>query len=76
MIFPNNYKKRTQDLKITYYDSGQFYWATAKTWLKNTKSFDRKSTIIEIPRYRSIDIDTLEDWKFAEKMMNIKKNEI
>jgi len=76
MIFPNNYKKRTQDLKITYYDSGQFYWATAETWLKNTKAFDRKSTIIEIPRYRSIDIDTLEDWKFAEKMMNIKKNEI
>ena len=35
--------------------------------------FDNKSTIIEIPRDRSIDVDTLEDWKFAEQMMFIKK---
>ena len=73
MIFPNYYNKRTQDLKITYYDSGQFYWGSSQTWLNKKKVFDNKSTIIEIPRDRSIDVDTLEDWKFAEQMMFIKK---
>ena len=34
MLFPNNYKKRVQDLNSVYSDAGQFYWAKTKTWLK------------------------------------------
>ena len=76
MIFPSNYNKRTQDLKTTYHDAGQFYWSESKTWLKQKKVFNSSSTIIEIPRNRAIDIDTKEDWQFASNMMKIKKNEI
>jgi pseudaminic acid cytidylyltransferase len=72
MIFPQNYKKRTQDLGSVYNDAGQFYWAKTKTWLKQKKIFEGRSSIIEIPRSRSIDIDTLEDWKLAEKIYTLK----
>ena len=37
-----------------------------KNTQKNIQIFDKYSTIIEIPYYESIDIDTIEDWKAAE----------
>ena len=40
-----------------------------------TKVFDKNSTIVEIPKWKSIDIDTISDWKYAEMTMKIKKNE-
>jgi len=73
MIFPQNYKKRTQDLPETFFDAGQFYWGLSKAWLKQKKVFDKNSTIVEIPKWKSIDIDTISDWKYAEMMMKIKK---
>ena len=72
MLNPQKYKKRTQDLGSVYNDAGQFYWAKTKTWLKQKKIFEGRSSIIEIPRSRSIDIDTLEDWKLAEKIYTLK----
>ena len=32
-----------------------------KTWLKAKKIFSKKSSIIEIPHYQSVDINTKED---------------
>ncbi len=68
MLVKKNYKKRTQDLPHVYLDAAQFYWAKKKTWLKKKKVFNKNSTVIEIPKERSCDIDTLEDWKHAEKL--------
>ena len=68
MLLKKNYKKRTQDLTHVYLDAAQFYWAKKKTWLKKKKVFNKNSTVIEIPKERSCDIDTLEDWKHAEKL--------
>ena len=68
MIFPKNYYKRTQDLEEIYYDAGQFYWGRASSWLKLKPVFGKFSTIINIPRWRVHDIDTLEDWKLAENV--------
>ena len=48
MIFPNYYNKRTQDLKITYYDSGQFYWGSSQTWLNKKKVFDKTGIDLEL----------------------------
>ena len=63
---------RTQDLKKTFYDAGQFYFTSSKTWL------DMKNSIyvgIPIPNWRVADIDTLKDWKRAEILFKIlKKN--
>jgi pseudaminic acid cytidylyltransferase len=66
------YKYRSQDLPITYNDAGQFYFAKVKTWLKAKKIFSEKSNIIIIPKNSSVDINTNEDWKKAEKIF--KKN--
>ena len=33
MVNKQNYNKRSQDLKITYHDAGQFYWGSGKSWL-------------------------------------------
>jgi N-acylneuraminate cytidylyltransferase len=61
-----NFEKRTQDLAKYYHDAGQFYWASAKTWLKAKTILANSCLGIEIPRYEAIDIDTEEDWKLAE----------
>ena len=79
MFFPKHYKSRSQDLKEAYHDAGQFYWAATETWLKNKPIISRNSTPLLIPRYRAMDIDTIEDWLIAEKMfeaLHKKKNDI
>ncbi len=72
MIFPKYYKKRTQDIDETYHDAGQFYWGKSDSWLKHKSIFAKKSCVIEVPRWRIHDIDTIEDWKNAEKMWSLK----
>ena len=67
MLFNKNYYKRSQDLKEITCDAGQFYWGHRKSWLKQKKLFSKKSGIIRIPNWRYHDIDTLENWKVAEK---------
>ena len=66
MLFPKKYNSRTQDLKETYHDVGQFYWGKPDAWLKLKPIFAQSSTFVDIPRWRAHDIDTLEDWKQAE----------
>lgn len=61
------FNKNSQDLKDFYHDAGQFYWGTPEIWCsKNT--INHKSTIYELTKYQAVDINTLEDWKFAEKI--------
>ena len=74
MIFEKNYNKRSQDLSYTYHDAGQFCWGDIKSWINEKKVMSNNSKIIEIPRYRSIDIDNMDDWKEAEyKFKNLNK---
>jgi len=54
---------RTQDFKKKFYDAGQFYFASSKTWLNMKKSI---YVGIPVPNWRVADIDTPEDWKRAE----------
>jgi pseudaminic acid cytidylyltransferase len=57
---------RTQDLKDFYMDAGQFYWGKKSSWSSGLPIFADHSTIIELPHERGIDIDTMEDWNYAE----------
>jgi pseudaminic acid cytidylyltransferase len=59
---------RSQDLTETYHDAGQFYFASPKTWFEEKSILSRKNIPLIIPRYRVQDIDTIEDWIFAEKL--------
>lgn len=76
MLKPKNYDSRTQDLTKIYRDAGQFYWGLSNAWLKKERIFDKHSSIFYIPKWRTVDIDTTEDWKLAEitkKIINLKK---
>ncbi len=62
---------RTQDLKKTFHDSGQFYWGNADAWRK-LKKMHTDGVGMKIPSYRVIDIDTKDDWKRAELFFKLK----
>ena len=63
--------KNSQDFKDFYHDAGQFYWGSSKIWCsKNTLS--NKSTIYQLKKHKAVDINTIEDWKFAEKLYRLK----
>lgn len=59
---------RTQDLEPAYYDAGQFYWGHAATWSAG-KVVHQHAYTVDVPRERAVDIDTPEDWAFAERLM-------
>jgi pseudaminic acid cytidylyltransferase len=68
MFFPENQSHRSQDLEEAWHDAAQFYWGKTESWLAQKPIFSQSSRVIKIPRYRAIDIDTEEDWIFAENM--------
>lgn len=75
MFFPQYEATRTQDLEHYYSDAGQFYWGRRSSWESGLPIFSSKSTILEIPGESAIDIDTPEDWHYAEALFNLKKRE-
>jgi pseudaminic acid cytidylyltransferase len=66
-------KTRSQDLEDFYHDAGQFYWGRAKTFRQQKPIFSKNATPYILPRHFVLDIDTLEDWKFAELKYQILK---
>ncbi|MDC0587004.1 pseudaminic acid cytidylyltransferase [Gammaproteobacteria bacterium] len=70
-----NQLERTQDLKVAYYDAGQFYWGNVSSWL-NSESLHTNSIGYIIPSWRAVDIDTDEDWKRAGIINEVIKNRI
>ena len=73
MFQPEHFQTRSQDLPAAYHDAGQFYFGKTEAWLENNITFSEKSTIITIPPYRTVDIDTEEDWIRAELIMELLK---
>ena len=67
VLFKNKINKRSQDLKQIICDAAQFYWGRKEAWLQEKNLFTKGSDIIMIPEWRYYDIDTLENWKLAEK---------
>lgn len=68
--FQDEIPKRTQDFSPEYFDAGQFYWASAEDWpLISRGSVPVK--ILELPRWKAIDLDTPDDWTIAEKLFSI-----
>jgi len=71
MFQPEHLNTRSQDLEEGYHDAGQFYWGTASAFLDKLPIVDKHSIAVIIPRKRVQDIDTSEDWDFAEIMYSI-----
>lgn len=74
MIWPENLKTRSQDLKPAYHDSGSFYWAKCIAMLEQKKLFCKNSSAILLKDTEVQDIDNETDWKLAElkfKFVNV-----
>ena len=71
MFFPEHFATRSQDLPKAFHDSGQFYWGRPEAWLNANNIFSSASVSVVIPSSRSQDIDSQEDWEFAEMLYQI-----
>jgi len=70
MFQPDHFNTRSQDLEKAWHDAGQFYWGKADAWLLGKPLFGHDSTPVQLPRQAVQDIDTPEDWDFADLMRN------
>ena len=68
MTSPEHVETRTQDLEPAFFDAGQFYVAAAEFWLGGSTLADADPLLVPLPRERAIDIDTIDDWRFAESV--------
>lgn len=57
---------RNQDLDHRVHDAGQWYFGRTAAWINEVPIFGTRSLGYELPRWRAIDIDTLDDWRVAE----------
>jgi pseudaminic acid cytidylyltransferase len=63
---PDSVLTRSQDLKPVFFDAGKFYGARKSDWVATSNPLCESPRGFEIPDWLSIDLDTLEDWEFAE----------
>lgn len=68
---PTKFSSRSQDLKESFHDAGQFCWGSAEAWISGDTPFQRKTLPYNLPRFRVQDIDTNEDWKRAELLHKV-----
>lgn len=64
---------RSQDLKDSYYDAGQFYWMDILKVLKNQRIVSKNSGGIIIEELNAQDIDNEVDWRLAELKFKLLK---
>ena len=69
MFQPKHFETRSQDLEEAFHDAGQFYFGKPEAWIKTEIFFQENSEIVILPRWRVQDIDTSEDWDYAELIM-------
>jgi len=73
-IWEQNTQSRTQDLQPTYHDSGQWYWMSADSVLKEDSLGDQMIVPVVIDEQRAQDVDALSDWKLLELKYKARAN--
>lgn len=71
---PINYdyrkRPRRQDFKGVLLENGSFYINLVGNIIRDENRLSGKIGIYEMPEYKSVDIDELDDWALAERQMN------
>jgi len=75
-MFPAAIEMRSQDVTEAIHDAGQFYWGRPEAFVREQQIFSPNSRPYMIPRHRVQDIDTEEDWEFAERLFRINQSEV
>ena len=73
LVDKKKFLMNSQNLKDFYYDAGQFYWGTAESWYNKNTVLNNNSTIYELKKYQTIDINTHDDWKLALRLYKFNK---
>lgn len=72
-VTPNNFKYHErgmrQNLKTRHLENGSFYILNRLKFIKNSKRHFGRIGVYEMPKFKSIQIDTFEDAKIAEALM-------
>ena len=71
MFYPQFALTRSQDLERAYHDAGAFYFGRREAWLEKKTIFAPHSRAFLLPRNLVCDIDTPEDFEFAQKLYEI-----
>ena len=71
MLQPEHTATRSQDLPDAYHDAGQFYWCRPEAVREGRAILGPGARAHIIPRTRAQDIDTPEDWEFAEALFAV-----
>lgn len=66
MTFPENLKKRSQDMELWYHDAGQFYFIKRNALLSEQSLFGTNIAPLILSETEVQDIDTEDDWSMAE----------
>ena len=74
MIWPEYLQARTQDLPEAFQDAAQFYCADFRLYVEKRMFGMPGAKPIILPRYQVQDIDTEEDWIYAEDLFRIRKD--
>lgn len=72
-IFQGFQSYRSQDLPRAYFDAGQFYWFKRNAWREEVLEQGIGRTLFEVSPLEAVDINTIEDWKLAETIYEIKR---
>ncbi|MDB4510176.1 pseudaminic acid cytidylyltransferase [Akkermansiaceae bacterium] len=71
MFQPEHELSRSQDLRESYHDAGQFYWFRPSSLEGRGGFFSARARPVVLPREEAQDIDTPEDWQCAELIHEI-----
>ncbi|MGH1422187.1 MAG: pseudaminic acid cytidylyltransferase [Hyphomonas sp.] len=70
LLFPEHEGTRSQDLTPTFHDAGQFYWCRPEAIRKSLPILAGAEPLM-VDRRRVQDIDTPDDWAYAEAMFKL-----
>lgn len=71
-LYDTNNRKRRQDSVKRYLETGSFFITSKKNLLKYKNRLSGKVGFVEIPKYRSFDIDSYEDMEIIKIILNSK----
>ena len=66
--WPEHRATRSQDLPELIHDAGQCYWIEVAAYSRDPRLINNHTVPVVLPRWRTQDIDTEEDWVMAERL--------
>ena len=69
MFMPEHSTTRSQDLQPAYHDAGQFYYCRSELVRQGGNLIGDGARIVNLPRWRVVDIDTEDDFALAEMIL-------